>query len=313
MKNFSLPNTYKQIIFVALVVACMTPYVNSPIALLLGIIMTQTIGHPFIHLNNKATKILLQISVIGLGFGMNLQSAISSSKEGFLLTIGTISITLIAGIVLGKFYKVDKNINLLIASGTAICGGSAIAAVSPVLKAKEEEISVSLGTVFLLNAIALFLFPFIGHLLHMTQNNFGMWAAVAIHDTSSVVAAGQTYGHDALQTAITVKLARSLWIIPVVFLMMFLTKNKGHKIKLPWFIAGFVLTMIINTYLPSMGAIDLTLSGIAKKLLTITLFFIGAGLTRERLKAVGIKPLLLGISLWVIISIVSLSVIESII
>ena len=312
MNNLSINNTVRQIIFVALVMLCMAPFITAPIALLLGIIMTQTLGHPFIHLNNKATKILLQLSVIGLGFGMNLYSAINSSKEGILLTIVTISVTLSAGLLFGKFLKVNKNTNLLIASGTAICGGSAIAAVSPVLKAKEEEISVSLGTVFLLNAIALFVFPFIGHLLHMTQTNFGIWAAIAIHDTSSVVAAGQAYGHDALQTAITVKLARSLWIIPVVFLMMILTKNKGHKIKLPWFIAGFVLTMIINTYLPSMQGIDVTLSSIAKKLLTITLFFIGAGLTRERLKTVGIKPLLLGVSLWILISVISLAAIESI-
>lgn len=290
----------------------MTPFISTPVALLLGIILAQTIGHPFVHLNNKATKTLLKVAVVGLGFGMNLQAAIASSKQGILLAIGTITITLTAGILLGKFLKVNKNTRLLIASGTAICGGSAIAAVSPVLKANEEEMSVSLGAVFILNAIALFLFPYIGHLLHMTQTHFGMWAAVAIHDTSSVVAAGQVYGHDALQTAITVKLARSLWIIPLVFLMMFLTKNKKSKVKLPLFILGFILTMVINTYLPSFAAIDVTLSNLAKKLLTITLFLIGAGLTRERVKAVGFKPLMLGVILWTIISLVSLFAVQNI-
>lgn len=312
MKSIALPNTYRQIIFIGLIVLCTTPFISTPVALLLGIVLAQTIGHPFIHLNNKATKILLKVAVVGLGFGMNLQAAIASSKQGVLLAIGTITITLTAGILLGKFLKVKKNTRLLIASGTAICGGSAIAAVSPVLKANEEEMSVSLGTVFILNAIALFLFPYIGHLLHMTQNHFGMWAAVAIHDTSSVVAAGQVYGHDALQTAITVKLARSLWIIPLVFLMMFLTKNKKSKVKLPLFILGFILTMIINTYVPSLSSVNHILSNLAKKILTITLFLIGAGLTRERIKAVGFKPLMLGITLWTIISLVSLFAVQNI-
>ena len=204
--------------------------------------------------------------------------------------------------------KIDRNTAYLISSGTAICGGSAIAAVGPVLKAKDSEMSVALGTIFILNAIALFIFPAIGHALNMDQQQFGTWAAIAIHDTSSVVGAGAAYGEEALKVATTIKLTRALWIIPMAFATSFIFKSKGQKISIPWFIFFFVLALVVNTYLldgvPQLGA---AINGIARKTLTITMFFIGASLSIDVLKAVGIKPLVQGILLWVIISLSTLA------
>ncbi len=207
-----------------------------------------------------------------------------------------------------KLFKIDRNTAYLISSGTAICGGSAIAAVGPVLRAKDSEMSVALGTIFILNAIALFIFPMIGHALSMDQQQFGTWAAIAIHDTSSVVGAGAAYGEEALKVATTIKLTRALWIIPMAFATSFIFKSKGQKISIPWFIFFFVLAMVVNTYLldgvPQLGA---AINGIARKTLTITMFFIGASLSLDVLKAVGIKPLLQGVLLWVVISLSTLA------
>ena len=289
-------------IFLLAVVLCLSPLISPPIALLMGLIIAQFIGHPYLHLNHKATHILLQVSVVGLGFGMNVTSALKAGKEGILFTIVSIIGTLVIGFFMGKFLKIEKKTSYLISAGTAICGGSAIAAISPVIKAEEKQISVALGTIFILNSAALFLFPFIGHQLNLSQSQFGMWCAIAIHDTSSVVGAASKYGPQALEIATTVKLARALWIIPVAFLSTFIFKNKESKIKIPYFIGLFVLAMIANTYIPFVQQYNHYLTNIAKAGLTLTLFLIGCGLNRKTISSVGFKPLIQGVILWVIIA-----------
>lgn len=284
-------------------------WVTPPVALFLGLIFALTCGQAHPKFNKKTSKYLLQYSVVGLGFGMNLHSALASGKEGMEFTVISVIGTLVIGWFIGrKLFKIDRNTAYLISSGTAICGGSAIAAVGPVLRAKDSEISVALGTIFILNAIALFIFPMIGHALSMDQQQFGTWAAIAIHDTSSVVGAGAAYGEEALKVATTIKLTRALWIIPMAFATSFIFKSKGQKISIPWFIFFFVLAMVVNTYLldgvPQLGA---AINGIARKTLTITMFFIGASLSLDVLKAVGIKPLLQGVLLWVVISLSTLA------
>ena len=294
--------TAREVIFVLAVVFCLSPLVSPPIALLMGLIIAQFIGHPYLHLNHKATHILLQVSVVGLGFGMNVTSALKAGKEGILFTIVSIIGTLVIGFFMGKFLKIEKKTSYLISAGTAICGGSAIAAISPVIKAEEKQISVALGTIFILNSAALFLFPFIGHQLNLSQSQFGMWCAIAIHDTSSVVGAASKYGPQALEIATTVKLARALWIIPVAFLSTFIFKSKDSKIKIPYFIGLFVLAMIANTYIPFVQQYNHYLTNIAKAGLTLTLFLIGCGLNRKTISSVGFKPLIQGVILWVIIA-----------
>ncbi len=291
----------RELIFGITLIACLTPWVSPPIALVMGLIVALFIGHPFLHLNHKATHVLLQLSVVGLGFGMNAGSALKAGREGVLFTIASITGTLLFGLLLGRLLRIDKKTSGLITCGTAICGGSAIAAISPVIKAEEKQISVALGTVFLLNSIALFLFPLIGHLLHLTQTQFGLWAAIAIHDTSSVVGAAGKYGPRALEVATTVKLARALWIIPVAVLAALFFKTGKQKIKIPWFIGAFVLAMLINTYLP-MPALSHTLVQTSKTGLTLTLFLIGSGLSGQVLKNTGVRPLLQGAILWIAIS-----------
>ena len=309
----AIPLNLKKAIFLLLLASCLTPFVDPPIALLLGIIVAQTIGHPFIEMNSKATKILLQSSVVGLGFGMNLFKAMKAGQEGLYFTIGTIASVLIAGYFIGRWLKIEKKTSYLLSSGTAICGGSAIAAVSPLINASDKEISVSLGIVFILNSIALFIFPALGHYLNMTQHQFGVWAAVAIHDTSSVVGAASKFGKEALETATTIKLERALWIIPLAIFTTFVFKSQGKKIKIPWFILYFILAMCLSTYLihlkPVLKDYFDYIVLFAKKGLTITLFLIGAGLSKSSIRAVGIKPFLLGIILWVIISVSSLYII----
>ena len=282
-------------------------WVTPPVALFLGLAFALLCGQAHPKFNKKTSKYLLQYSVVGLGFGMNLQASLASGKEGMEFTIISVIGTLLIGWVIGrKFLKVDRDTSYLISSGTAICGGSAIAAVGPVLKAKDSEMSVALGTIFILNAVALFIFPAIGHALNMSQQEFGTWAAIAIHDTSSVVGAGAAYGEEALKIATTSKLTRALWIIPLAIATSFIFKSKGQKISIPWFIFFFVLAMIVNTYVLSLSEtgmlIGAGINSIARKTLTITLFFIGASLSRDVLKAVGVKPLVQGILLWIVIS-----------
>ncbi|WP_276962097.1 putative sulfate exporter family transporter [Bacteroides graminisolvens] len=286
-----------------------THWLTPPVALFLGLAFALLCGQAHPKFNKKTSKYLLQYSVVGLGFGMNLHAALASGKEGMEFTILSVVGTMLIGWFIGrKVLKVDRDTSYLISSGTAICGGSAIAAVGPVLRAKDSEMSVALGTIFVLNAIALFVFPVIGHWLGMSQHEFGTWAAIAIHDTSSVVGAGAAYGEEALKVATTIKLTRALWIIPLAFVTSFLFKSKGQKVSIPWFIFFFILAMVVNTYLlagaPQVGQI---INHIARKGLTITLFFIGASLSRDVLKSVGIKPLVQGVLLWMVISLSTLA------
>jgi uncharacterized integral membrane protein (TIGR00698 family) len=294
--------TTRQLIFMIFVVLCLTPWMSPPMALLLGLIVAQFIGHPFLHLNQKATSTLLQVSVVGLGFGMNVSSALQAGRQGFVFTIFSIAGTLLLGMFLGKLFKIEKKTSYLISAGTAICGGSAIAAISPIINAEEKQISVALGTIFILNAVALFIFPWIGHALNLSETQFGLWCALAIHDTSSVVGAASKYGPHALEVATTVKLARALWIIPVAIFTTILFKSKANTIKIPYFIALFIVAMLLNTYVPAVHAIAFYCTAIGKTGLTLTLFLIGAGLSRKVLTSVGIKPMVQGVILWVVIS-----------
>ena len=306
-KIFGYFKKFNSYYYLLLAFICLTPWISPPIALFLGLAFALTLGSPFPVFNKKASKYLLQLAVIGLGFGMNLHESLKAGTDGILFTIISVVSVIIIGILVGKFYKVDKVTSYLISSGTAICGGSAIAAVGPIVRADESQMSVSLATVFVLNAIALFIFPTIGQWLNLSQIQFGTWAAIAIHDTSSVVGAGSAYGEEALKVATTVKLTRALWIIPLSIFTTFYFKSKGDKLYIPWFILFFIIAMLLNTYLYIPTKITSSIVAVSRQCLTLTLFFIGAGLSRNTLKNVGSKPLLLGISLWIFIGLVSLA------
>ena len=286
----------------------LSKWCTPPVMLFLGLIYALLCGQGYPGFNKKMSKTLLQYSVVGLGFGMNLYESLASGREGMLFTIISVVGTLIVGTLIGrKLLKVDKETSYLISSGTAICGGSAIAAVGPVIKAKPANMSVALAVVFVLNAIALFIFPSIGHWLGLSQQEFGTWAAIAIHDTSSVVGAGAAYGEEALKVATTIKLTRALWIIPVALATSLIFKSKDRKITIPWFILYFVVAILLNTFvldtIPSFGTF---VSGLARKCLTLTMFFIGASLSTDVLRSVGVRPLIQGVLLWIVVSIGSL-------
>jgi uncharacterized integral membrane protein (TIGR00698 family) len=289
-------------LFLAAILFCLSPWATPPLALALGLMLALTIGNPFAGRTTKATKLLLQASVVGLGFGMNLAKVVAAGRTGILFTIATIAGTLLLGYILGRAMHISRGTAHLISSGTAICGGSAIAAVGPVIGASDEEMSVSLGTVFVLNGIALFLFPPIGTLLHLTQTQFGVWAAIAIHDTSSVVGAAARYGAEALQIATTVKLIRALWIVPLTIGTAIAFRRKAARMAWPWFILFFLLASVARTYIAAPTDLWDVLVRLARIGLTVTLFLIGAGLTRKTLVAVGIRPMLLGVVLWIAIS-----------
>ena len=289
------------------VASCVTP----PVALFAGLVFALGLGEAYPRFNKLMSKYLLQYSVVGLGFGMNLHSAIRSGSDGMIFTIASVVGTLAIGVWLGiKVFKADRDTAYLISSGTAICGGSAIAAVGPVMRAKDCDMSVALATVFVLNAIALFIFPPMGHSLGLTQHQFGTWSAIAIHDTSSVVGAAQAYGEEALEIATTIKLTRALWMVPLTLFTAWFFKAKGRKFSVTLFIIFFIVALVVNTYFiegTSLAPVGEAVNGLARKCLTITMFFIGAALSRAMLRRVGLRPLLLGIALWVIISSASLA------
>lgn len=291
------------VLFFALLVFCATPWASPPIALALGLALALTLGNPFAGRTSKPTKVLLQASVVGLGFGMNLQKVVEAGRAGIAFTMATIAGTLILGYVIGRAIGISRTTSHLISSGTAICGGSAIAAVGPVINATDEEMSVALGTVFILNSVALFIFPPLGHRIGLTQTQFGVWAAVAIHDTSSVVGAAARFGAEALQIATTVKLARALWIVPLTIGTALAFKRHAAKIAMPWFILFFLAASVIRTY--GHGPWDAIVYA-ARVGLTITLFLIGVSLSRQSIAAVGVRPMLLGVILWIVISATSL-------
>ncbi|SHF41332.1 YeiH family protein [Chryseobacterium vrystaatense] len=306
MKDFFQNETTRKTIFIILALVCLTPLVSSPIALALGFGLAVLIGNPFEKHLHKSIHLLLQISIVGLGFGLKLNEALDAGKTGFLLTVVSICTVMILGYILGKVFKLDKKLAYLISAGTAICGGSAIAAVSPIIKPNTKEISLGLAIIFTLNSVALFIYPAIGHLLHLSQEQFGLWCAVGIHDTSSVVGAAGKYGNEALKIATTVKLARALWIIPVSVITMFIFKNKQSKIRIPWFIGWFILAILLNTYFPVFDYFSTSVTSIAKSGLNLTLFFIGSTLSIQTLKTIGIKPLAVAVILWITISVGSL-------
>lgn len=302
----------QKIVFILLLLFCLTPFASPPIALILGLLLALTIGNGFPEQTRRKTRYLLQACVVLLGFGMNLGKVIEAGRGGILFALATIFGTLALGFLLGKILKINRVTSDLISCGTAICGGSAIAAIAPVVDADSEEISVSLGTIFILNSVALFVFPLVGHWLDLSQQQFGIWSAIAIHDTSSVVGATQNYGLEALQIATTVKLVRALWIAPLALLVSYVySRRSGEKkahVVIPWFILLFMLASIFRTYAPArfpQELFDWFVSG-AKLGLTVTLFLIGSSLSRETIKKVGIAPLVQGILLWITISLVSL-------
>jgi len=284
--------------------------VTPALALFIGLIFAMLFPMPFPKFNKKGSKYLLQASVVGLGFGMNVTTALKSGAEGMMFTVVSVVGVMTFGVLLGYWMHLNRKTSYLISSGTAICGGSAIAAVGPVLKADDHEMAVSLGVIFILNAIALFIFPPIGHYFDLSQAQFGTWAAIAIHDTSSVVGAGDAYGREACEIATLIKCTRALWIIPLAFVTMFIFRDKkGSKVTIPWFIFLFVLAMVVNTYCGISQALSDAIVYISKKALVVTLFFIGAGLSIGMVKKVGVKPLLLAIFLWLIIGVSSFLVV----
>jgi uncharacterized integral membrane protein (TIGR00698 family) len=299
----------KNVFFIGIILVA-SGLLSPPLALACGLLYGFTFAHPFHLAAKQLSKLLLQISVVGLGFGMNLAQVLQAGRSGFVYTAASISFAMALGWALGRLLNVEQKISFLITTGTAICGGSAIAAIAPITDAAEEQIAVSLGTVFLLNSVALLAFPAIGTALHLTQTQFGLWSALAIHDTSSVVGAAAKFGAVALAVGTTVKLARALWIVPMSIGTAFTRKSKA-RIHWPWFILFFCLAAVANTYLPALHPIYPSLQHLGVVGLTVTLYLIGTGLSMKTLRQVGVRPLLQGILLWVVVAAASLQLIRS--
>ncbi len=308
-----MKNTLAKIIVPVVAILALMPFVSSAEALIAGLLIALFIGNPYPTKNR--IHLLLGISVAGMGAGMNLETVARVGLQGIGYTVVSIAGVIALGMLLKRLFKVEDEIALLITIGTAICGGSAIAAVTPVLRAKSHSVSVALGTVFILNAVALVIFPPIGHFFHMTERAFGLWSALAIHDTSSVVGATVTYGKIATEVGTTVKLARALWIVPVTLAIGYLKKdsNEGEdvKSKKPWFILWFLIAAALVTWIPALQPAGHVVDTIAKRLLVLTLFLIGLGLSRETLRSVGFRPLILGIALWIITATTTLTLIQN--
>ncbi len=298
-----------EILFFVGIILAASGLIGPPFALALGLTFGLTVRHPFHAESRRLSKFLLQAAVVCLGFGMNLGEVVRAGRSGFAYTALGITFALSLGVALGKLLGVGRTQSLLISVGTAICGGSAIAAMGPVLNADEEEMAVSLGTVFVLNSVALLLFPFIGWAVHLSQTQFGLWAALAIHDTSSVVGAGAKYGPTALAVGTTVKLARALWIVPLAISTAALRKSNA-KIQWPWFILWFCVAAVAASYLPGLIPASAAFFGDLNKLgragLTVVLFLIGTGISKNTLRQVGVRPLAQGILLWVVVASISL-------
>ncbi len=299
----------KNLFFAGLILAA-SGFLSPPLALVMGLVYGFSFVHPY-HLEAKhLSKLLLQVSVVGLGFGMDLHQVIQAGRSGFVYTAASITFAMLLGWGLGKLFEVKQRISFLISAGTAICGGSAIAAIAPISGASEEEIAVSLGTVFVLNSVALLAFPAIGSFLHMTQTQFGLWSALAIHDTSSVVGATAKFGAVALAVGTTVKLARALWIVPVSIGTSLANKSKA-RIHWPWFILFFCLAAVANTYMHTFQAFYPSLKHLGAIGLTVTLFLIGTGISKTTLREVGVRPLMQGILLWIVVASGSLALIHA--
>ena len=305
-----------KIIFLLGIILAASGLFSAPVALVCGIIFGFSFPHPYHPENRVLSRFLLQASVVGLGFGMNLAQVIHAGRSGFLYTAISITVATVLGLLLGWWFGVTRKASFLITMGTAICGGSAIAALAPVTEANDDEIAVSMGTVFALNSVALLLFPFVGHRMGLSQTQFGLWAALAIHDTSSVVGAAAKYGEQALAIGTTVKLARALWIVPVSLITAFVIRRRSAgattqaKIQWPWFILFFCIAAVLNSYLPQMHPLFGILNKLGKTGLVVTLFLIGTGLSRQTFKKVGMRPMLQGILLWMVIGTASLVAIQ---
>lgn len=300
------------VVFWGIALLSFTPWVNAPLALVLGAIVANGIGLPA-YVNPAAwVKRLLAIAIIGLGFGVQLDVAWQVTSDYLSLMVLSIVVTLVLALGLGRLLRVDGVTSHLIGSGTAICGGSAIAAVAPAMQARNDQMALALGSIFTLNAIALIIFPWLGNVLDLSQTTFGAWAAMAIHDTSSVVGAAQAYGDEALQTATTLKLARALWIIPLAlvtgWVYQWRTRQEStHKLKVPGFIIGYVLAMVVAAMLPQLDSVYHLAFGLSKQLLVFCLYLVGASITWARLRAAGWRPLVLAVSIWVAIGVFTLS------
>lgn len=297
-------------LFCTLAILCLFPIVSSPIALILGFLLAAFSLLPKSIDLAAMTRMLLSISIVGLGFGIHLQQAIEISKQSLPLIVGSIVFTLVLGVILTKLLKLDQKTGYLIGAGTAICGGSAIAAVSPAIKANAEQMAIALACVFTLNSIALFVFPVIGHFLELSQYDFGLWSAIAIHDTSSVVGAASTYGDEALEVATTTKLARALWIVPVALVSSIAFGGNSKSIRIPGFILAYIAAILISYFLPQFSALYDVVFALSKRTLVLCLFFIGAGITIQKMRAAGAKPMILAILLWIAIAVCSLAYIR---
>jgi len=300
-KKLAPGGVYRRAAFAIVAAACALPFVSTGMALAFGMVFGIAVGNPWPKESSRISKTLLQLSVVGLGFGMNLSEVWTVGKSSILFTAVGIALTLAIGMLLGRLFGTERRTGALLSFGTAICGGSAIAAMAPVIKARDDESAVALATVFSLNAAALFLFPVLGHLAGMGGHDFGVWAGVAVHDTSSVVGAASAYGDGALGIATTVKLSRAIWIAPVVMLTAFFLKSDA-KARVPLFIVGFLAAAVVAFAIPSAAPLWTGLSAVAKQCLAVTLFFIGAGLSPAMLKKVGLKPLLHGVTLWAVVA-----------
>lgn len=309
---------WKKVVFLGLAAATLIPVITAPVALVAGLVFGLTVGAPFPAQQKTAQTWLLQLSVVGLGAAMNLSTVLRAGASGALETAIGLSLTLALTFVLTRLLKTEATTSLLIGVGTAICGGSAIAAAAPAIGAKSHQTSVALAVVFLLNAIALFVFPPLGHLLSLSQTQFGHWAALAIHDTSSVVGAALQYGEEALSLATTVKLARALWIIPLTLVLARFWKRDAApgapaaKAKRPWFILGFVAMAALVTWVPALHDAGKVVAAVARQVLVLTLFLVGAGVSRESLRQTGLKPVVLGVVLWVVVATSSVFVIRAV-
>ena len=299
-----------KLLFTGIALLTLLPFIKAPLALVIGILYSLLFGNPFPEFVSKLSRFLLQASIIGLGFGLNAVKALEVSKDGFLITVATILLVFGLGWIFNKIFKIDRITALLISAGTAICGGSAIASVAPVVRAQSNQISIAIGAVFILNSIALILFPVIGRFLELSEYQFGLWAAIAIHDTSSVVGAAQAFGGQALEIATTVKLTRALWIIPMTLIIAYFYR-KSSKVKFPLFILGFVAAVIIATLLPQMDFVYGPITSVARQILVTTLFLIGSNISLTQIKKVGIKSMSYATLLWVVVSIFSLVVIQN--
>jgi uncharacterized integral membrane protein (TIGR00698 family) len=313
----------RRVVFFALLIVVAVPsrWMSPPVALLLGVTFGLLVPHPYPGLSRRAARILLQVSVVALGFAMNFGDVVRAGASGFVYTVLGITFTLVVGTLIGRMLSVPGKTAYLISVGTAICGGSAIAATGPVIGARDEEMSVAIGTVFLLNALGLLLFPPLGHALNLSESQFGLWAALAIHDTSSVVGAGAKYGAVALTVATTVKLVRAMWILPLTLATAGAGAWRAQReerqgldrkaMVWPWFVLFFLGAALLRTYVPALDSIYPWLSKAGTIGLKVTLFLIGTGMSRASLQTVGIRPLIQGVLLWILVAVGSLMIIRA--